>query len=198
MESETASTWYKSNSAVMFPLLHDVGAYHAHARIVEVSMQRGTSHRAEIISTTEILSKNHDALPILPPTPPNLDFIFPSFSQIFSSQDDSEQLLSSPLWQLELTLSSSRHLAPQSTSTISLSHPCPQRCNLVRRPATRRKYGTYPTTPNVPIRKCPRLNGSRTSMAASQKRFSTGSGILRAINSPVLKSRSYRVRFEDK
>jgi hypothetical protein len=198
MDSETTSICPESNSAMLhLPPLHDVGAFHAHARIVEVSapaMQRGISHRAEIICTTELNNKNCDP-PIT--TSQNLTIDL-EFFPLFSSQQDSELL--SPSWQLELTLPSSWNLAAE--SAVSLSQPSnPQGYNLVRRPATRRKCVVDPNAPHVPIRKSPHLNGSRTSMDLSRKRQSIGinsdSGILRTINSPVLKSHGYRVRFEE-
>ena len=179
------------------PPLQDVGAFHAHACIVEVpapAMQRGISHRAEIISTTGIDNENRNA----PTTPSeNLIIDLDCFS-FFSSQQDSELL--SPSWQLELTLPSSWHLAAESAKFLS-QPPWVKGSNLVRRPATRRKCAVDPNTPYVPIRKSPHLNGSRTSMDLSRKRLSTAgisteTGILRTIHSPLLKSRGYRVRFE--
>ena len=195
--SRSPSTYPDSNSAMMhLPPLHDVGAFHACACVVETlapAMQRGSSYHAEVMCTTELDIENCD-IPRTSPSPnPVIDLDFLSLSPLFSSQHDSTLL--SPSWKLELTLSSSWHLATE--SAISLSQPVTPGSSLVRRPATRRKGVADPNSPKLPLRKSPYMNRCRTLPELGQKRSSFGSGILRAVNSPVLKSHGYRVRFQE-
>lgn len=200
-EPSPSTTCPESNSAVIhLPPVHDVGAFHAHACVIEVlapAMQRGSSLRAEVINTTKTEATETgeaSGLPTSPSSMSTIDLEFLSFSPLFPPQPDNALL--SPSWNLELTLSSSWQLA--AASAISLSHPVETRgSSLVRRPATRRKGPADPNSPKFPSRKSPYMKGSRTLFDVSQKRTPVESGILRGVGSPVLKSHGYRVRFEE-
>ncbi|KAF8578749.1 hypothetical protein K439DRAFT_1621089 [Ramaria rubella] len=174
------------------PPLHHVNAFHAHACIIEApapAMQRGLSHRVEILSTMS--GDSGCNAPIDLSSDLTIDLDFASFSSLFPLQPHSDIL--SPSWQLELTLSPSWHLAAESAA--SLSQPDAPGSDLVRRPATRRR--SVAADLGVPIRNSPHLNGKRDSIYSNNRLF-TDSAILKLqgpMDSPVLKSRGYRVRF---